>query len=254
MIIKRDLRRVFMSIDIYAGALVVLFFTLFLSVLISSGTKFGISIFGNLTIFTNGKLILLNGANYTKGIGIIVAILVSLFIAKEYRYKTFAYMLSKDISRRQIYISKLLSSIFIGVILFMTYEIIAYIILRFTDKAGMNSSEFGILLIQGILIYSVISSFICFISMSLKNYILSLILSIMFMFLESNIVMGIGKIMNIMNLDALFSILSKYSLYGMNEVVSSGEMSFSIEFIIASISLVGISTLFGIVIFNRKEI
>ncbi len=125
MIIKRDLKRLFMSIDMLIGFLLVLMITLFLSFLISSGTKFGISIFGNLTIFSNGKLILINGANYTKGIGIIVAVLISLFIGKEYRYKTFGYILSKDISRRKIYFTKALSSIFIGTSIFLTYELIS---------------------------------------------------------------------------------------------------------------------------------
>ncbi len=254
MIIKRDIRRIFLSMDILIGFLLVLICTLFLSILISSGTKFGISILGNLTIFSNGKLVLINGANYTKGIGFIVAVLISLFIGKEYQYKTLGYILSKGISRRNVYFTKVVSSIFIGISIFLMYEVLSYGILSLAEKTGISFREFIILLAEGILMYSVLSSIICFISMSFKNYILSLLLSIIFIFLESNIVVGIGKIMSIINLDSIYSKIAKYSLYGMNEFISNGEVRFNIAIVIGSIILLLISSLMGIINFNRQEL
>ncbi len=253
MLVKRDLRRIIVSIDIWMGALLVLLSALFLSFLISSGIKFGISVFGNLTIFSNGKLILINGANYTKGIGLILAVLVSLFVGKEYRYKTFGYVISKNINRRKMYFAKVLSSIIIGIFIFLTYEIIAYSILSFSGKSEMSLAEFSVLLLNGILLYSSISSVICLISMSIKNYVMSLILSIAFIFLESNFVLALGKIFKLIKLDFLFEKIVRYSLYGMNEIISSSP-SFSLDLIGGALLIILISTLIGFSVFKYKEI
>lgn len=154
MEIKRDMRRLIKSQHIYFGLIIVIALSVFLSLIISNGIKFGISIFGDLTMFKNAQEIFNTGLNYTKGIGLVSAVLICLYIGKEYQNKTWQHLVSCNVDRVKIYTSKLISSITISVSLFLTYELISYIILKLTSMSTLSLLQFMILVLNGVIVYS----------------------------------------------------------------------------------------------------
>ncbi len=252
MLIRRDFNRIIKSRYLQVGFLIVISTSLFMSLLVGSGIKFGISIFGNLTMFTTGRLLIHNGADYTKGLGLISCVLIAIFNGKEYQYKTFEQLIAKDISRSRIYFSKILSSIFISTAVFGSYQLVTYLILVLNAK-NMPVTDFSIIFIHGFLMYTALATIICLFSVAINNYILSLIVSIVFIVLESNIIALLSEICFYLKLDYIFYKLASISLSGINEITKTATSEISITLVFSSVCIILISSLLGILSFQNKE-
>lgn len=253
MLLVREYKRIKKSSYMIAAALIVLFSAIFMSLLISNDIRLGISIFGELTTFKNGDSILLNGANYSKGIGLIVAIIINLSIGKEHQYKTWQHLTSHNIRRNKIYFAKFVTSIFIAVGLFFVYELVSYGILTAFDFRVMSLMAFLKLILGGAIIYSMLAGFICFISMVTQNHISSLIISIAFVLFEAPLVRLLGNISEITGFSQIYSYIVKYSLYGINELVQIQTNYFPTVFVGLFIWIVS-TVLIGQTVFNKIEL
>ena len=253
MLLVREYKRIKKSSYMIAAALIVLLVGIFMSLLISNDIRLGISIFGELTTFKNGDSILLNGANYSKGLGLIFAIIINLSIGKEHQYKTWQHLTSHNIKRNDIYFAKLITSMIIAIGLFWIYELVSYVIITISGFPVMSLVEFLKLIFGGAIVYAILASLICFISMIAKNHISSLITSIAFVLLESPFIRLVGNISEIVGFSKIYSYLVKYSLYGINELIQTQIDYVPIIFISLCFWLI-LTVMVGKTIFNKIEL
>ena len=87
--------------------------------------RLGISVFGNMTAFKGADDIIRIGSEYQKGLGILVAILLSVFIGQEYQWKTWQHKWIINKSRSRIYLSKAILSSATSAAIFLIFELIA---------------------------------------------------------------------------------------------------------------------------------
>lgn len=254
MAIKRDIRRLIKSQHIHLGFIIVIALSVFLSLVIGKGTKFGISVFGDLTIFKNAEAIFINGLNYTKGIGLISAVLICLYIGKEYQNKTWQHLVSCNVNRLKIYTGKLISSITISVGLFLSYEIISYTILKLSNANPMPTSDFITLILNGVIVYSLLASIVCLISMIIKNPVSALIVGMFFVLFEKTIVNLIGKMLLLLKLENVFYFFSKHTLHGINEFILSSNTTFSPKLLLISGLMIFATWIIGNTLFKRYEL
>jgi hypothetical protein len=87
-LLKSDLYRIgrsklFYSIIAFTG-----FFAFILMMIMRQDIRIGISIFGNLTVFKRIEDIIRIGIAYQKGLGVLIAILISVWVSQEYQWNT----------------------------------------------------------------------------------------------------------------------------------------------------------------------
>lgn len=253
MILARGFKRNIKSQYVKIPFLIVLIWSVFISILVSRNVRLGISIFGDLTVFTSGHNILYHGANYTKGLGSVIAIIISLSIGKEYQYKTWQHLTSNNIKRNKIYITKIITSIVLAISLFLVYEIISFCILRGSNLRDVSIIEYVKLIANGIILYATLASIISFISMVIKNYVLSLLASVMFIFLEEFVVKILRQIFLWVDSPGLAINITKLSLYGMNEII---QLQKGIIFgnLLGMFLWIGLTILLGLFMFNQIEL
>ena len=159
---------------------------LVLVLLLKNDIKLGISIIGSLTLFTSPQEVFMAGLDFRKGLGMIVAIMVTLFISEEFSCKTMKLKLIVKKSKYKIYFSKLIEAISIAISIVLVYEIVVIIggLLGFYNiEELVNISNIGRLII-GVLIYASIGAIICFINMFFQNMFTSIIVSLAYIILN----------------------------------------------------------------------
>ncbi len=124
-ILKSDLYRIgksklFYGITAFTGIIALL-----LVILVRQDINLGISVIGELTSFKTFEDVALIGIKYQKGLGILVAVLISVFIGQEYQWQTWQQKWVKIKSRSCIYLSKAMLSSAISVVIFLTFQIVA---------------------------------------------------------------------------------------------------------------------------------
>jgi len=85
---KNDLYRIGKSKLLYGVVAFTCFIAFSLIMLMRQDIRLGISVFGNLTAFKGIDDIIRIGIAYQKGLGILVAVLISVFIGQEYQWQT----------------------------------------------------------------------------------------------------------------------------------------------------------------------
>jgi ABC-type transport system involved in multi-copper enzyme maturation permease subunit len=123
--LKSDLYRIgksklFYGITAFTGIIALL-----LVILVRQDINLGISVIGELTSFKTFEDVALIGIKYQKGLGILVAVLISVFIGQEYQWQTWQQKWVKIKSRSCIYLSKAMLSSAISVVIFLTFQIVA---------------------------------------------------------------------------------------------------------------------------------
>lgn len=253
MLFRRDVRRLIKSSYIVVGSLFAVAVFALLSLLISNEINIGISVFGNLTSFTDGESILRNAADYTKGMGLLLSVLISVFVGKEYQYRTWQHLFSHGFRRKNVYLEKLATSVLLAVSLYLCSGITIYAVFRITGSPMLTGEKFASLLLHGALLYSMLAAIICCISILVKNPIASLLLSISFVLFESAFVKTLGYVAKLCRAERLYAIFAKTTLYGMNEMIRSSE-SFVSSIVVSTVFWISLVTAVGILCFRRYEI
>ncbi len=119
---KGDLYRIGKSKLFYGIAAFTCIIAFLLTMLVRQDIRLGISIFGDLTAFIKTDDIIRIGIEYQKGLGIFVAILISVFIGQEYQWQTWQqkWMISKN--RIFMYLSKAALSSAVSVVIFLIFK------------------------------------------------------------------------------------------------------------------------------------
>jgi len=254
-ILKNDLYRFGKSKLLY-GILFLTFLIAFaLTMIIRQDIRLGISVFGNLMAFRGVDDVIRIGLAYYNGLGIFVAILLSVFIGQEYQWKTWQHKWITNKSRVRIYLSKFALSSIISSIIFLVFQ--AVILFGSNQAENILTAEYAAMVISGVAIYAALGASICLLSMLIKNSTASIIACLGFVLFSETIASVIGNIGNISETAAsVVGWIIRHSIYGMATVVSGTAISWSLAVGIAVNALVimALSTAVGILVFRRYEL
>lgn len=254
-ILKSDFFRIGKSKLLY-GLLAFTFALAFgLVLMIFQDVRLGISVFGNLTMFKTAGDIFQLGIKYHKGLGILVAILISVFIGQEYQWNTWQQKWITGNSRTRIYLSKVVVSAIVSVSIFLVFEITT---LLFSGVLNVERAGNAVLmLIGGSFMYAALGAVICMLSMLIRNSTASVIICLSYiLFCEtlSTVAQNIGRLS-----DAAAKVvdwLMGHSIYGMSLIMSDASVSAGVVLSVSatSLAIMAFSTLIGLCVFRKYEL
>ena len=239
---------------LYVAIIITIMIAFSLTILIQQDIRLGISVFGNLMALNEINDILRMGIQYSNGLGIFIAILLSGFIGQEYQWKTWQYKWLIKKSRSRIYLSKLILSMVGSSLIFFTYVII--VLLSSPGLGVLFKSHYFLMLISGLSIYAALGAVICLFSMLIKNNIASIVICLCYVLFAETLVSLVSHLMNISeSFGRIIEFGIKHSIYGMS--IRASSMIFSPDFvgliILNSFAIIILSTIFGIMAFKKYE-
>jgi hypothetical protein len=254
-VLKSDIYRFGKSKLLYAVAMLTGVIAFLLTMLIRQDIRLGISVFGNLTAFVRAEDIMRIGAEYHKGLGILVAILISVFIGQEYQWGTWQNKWIANKSRIGIYLSKTVISSAASVMLFLIFEIVAFV---FSGQArGIVENGYIATIVCGVFVYAALGASICLLSMTIRNNIASTIVCLCYVIFSETFASVIGNVSNFSENSASFiGWIIRHSIYGMSIVLSSasGSADFTMSIIINALVITLSATAVGLMIFRKYEL
>lgn len=217
--------------------------------------RVGISVFGNLTAFKEIEDIIRLGTEYQKGLGILVAILISVWIGQEYQWKTWQHKWIISKSRTGIYLSKAIVSSSISAAVFLQFQLIAL----FSSGLVSNiiTSRYIATVISGIALYASLGAVLCLLSMLIKNNTASTILCLCYVLFSETIWSSITNLSGFSSrVVKIVELGMRHSIYGMSAIISSSSFStdMAISIVINSVFITLIATSFGITAFRKYEL
>lgn len=254
-IMKSDFYRVKNSRLFYGFAMFTALIAFSLMMLIRQDIRLGISIFGNLTAFRMNSDIIRMGMEYQKGVGVFVAILLSVFIGQEYQWKTWQHKWITKKSRTSIYLSKAVFSSALSALLFWVYEVVA--LLSSDQIQDVLTGGYAATMICGLFLYAALGSVICLLSMLIKNSTAATIVCLCYVLLGETISSLLRNVSNLSSAVGPFIELAiKHSVYGMSTLVCESAFApeYTIIIVINSLAIMLVSTAFGIIVFRKYEL
>lgn len=217
--------------------------------------RLGISVFGNLTAFKGIQDIFRIGTEYQKGLGILIAILISVLIGQEYQWKTWQHKWIICKSRTRIYLSKAILSSVISATAFLLFELIA--LLSSGQISNTLMSEYVAMVICGFSIYAALGAVICLLSMLIKNLTTSIIICLCYVLFSETLWSAIRNLSSFSSsIMRIAELGMRHSIYGMSSIISSTSFSSDmvIGIVINSVVIMLIATLFGLSVFRKYEL
>ena len=251
MLVKRDILRALKSFHIQVILVITILFSFLFTFFVGNSNKIGISIFGELTTYKDLSEVLLNGLNYTKGLGFLITFAITLFIAEEYQYNTWQHYICSGRKRWEIYVEKYLFANILALIIFLIYILSSYFTSLIINKA-ISFDKIIFIISRGIMIYATLASLIVFLSMSFKNYIGGILASLVFVFFEKDIITSILSIFKRLNIDLEF--LGKFTLMKINSLGPVANINLLSEMIIPCILITVFSIILGSYCFSKFEL
>lgn len=254
-ILKGDLYRIFKSKLLYFLMGLISLIAISLTMLIRQDIHFGISVFGDLTSFKSIDEIIRIGVSYYKGIGIFLAIFISIFISNEYLWSTWQHKWIISKSRTFIYISKSILSSALSVISFLMFQ---FVVLLCSGQMGeVLTKEYLSLVIGGMFIYATLGAVLCMFSMLIKNSTAAIIISLCYVVFSETMISLIKNISHFSNAaEKAVAWMIQHSLYGMQVIVSSDAYSSSqlMGILINSFVIIFATTTIGVIVFRKYEL
>ncbi|MCL2163248.1 MAG: ABC transporter permease [Oscillospiraceae bacterium] len=257
-ILKCDFYRFSRSKLLYALAAFSAVIAFTLTAAIRQGIRVGISVFGDLTAFRGTDDIVLAGVQFHKGLGVIVAILLSVLIGQEYEWKTWQHkwMTNRNRSGRSgIYLSKALFGVVCSSGVFLAYQMT--VLFCSNQIREMLTIEYTAMIVSGIFIFAALGAVICMLSMLIKNSAASVIVCLCYVLFSETVASVMGSVGNVSPaIGHVVALCIKHSLFGMSTLVStmadSPEHTYFI--VLNSCAIISLSTAFGLAIFRRYEL
>ena len=254
-ILKSDLYRLSRSGLLYALMAVSALIALLLTMAIRQDIRIGISVFGNMTAFRGIDDIVRVGIQFYKGLGVIVAILLSVFIGQEYGWGTWQHKWMTNKSRCGIYLSKAVSGVIGSTGIFLAYQMT--VLLCGGQIRAKLTAAYAATMLSGFCLYAALGVVICMLSMLIKNNTASVIVCLCYvLFCETmaSVMNGIGNVNVVVG--HIVAFIGKHSLYGMSVLVSGAVDSPGLAlFVVRNVCLIlSISTAFGLTVFRRYEL
>lgn len=252
---RSDLYRLGKSKLLYAITAVTCCIALFLVFLMRLDFRLGISIFGNLTAFKGVHDIIGMGLTYQKGLGIFIAILISVFIGQEYQWQTWQQKWMTSKNRSCIYLSKAALSAIASVAIFLLFQLVA--LLGSGRIRELLSLNYGSQMISGVFIYGALGTVICMLAMLFKSNTASVIGCLGYVLLGE---MAASLARNLSSFSdsaaTLVEWVIQHSIYGMSTLASSASFSLGLApgIIFNALAIMLVSTAIGLLLFRRYEL
>jgi len=254
-ILKCDLYRFSRAKLFYGLAVFAAIVAISLTMAISQNMRIGISVFGELTAFRGIDDIVRVGMKFDKGLGVIIAIALSVFIGQEYQWKTWQHKWVTNKSRAGIYVSKVFFSCVGSALVFLIYQMT--VLLCGGQIQTMLTGEYVTLMISGVFIYAALGAVICMFSMLIRSGTASVIVCLCYvLFIETiiSVTSGIGNVSAVAGRFVGFAV--RHSVFGMSTIVS--DLNFVPEYALTialnSLAIIIVTTLLGLAVFRRYEL
>ncbi len=249
-IIKNDFYRLVCSKLFYIVLGVSMLISAFLSLVLRSDIRIGISIFGNLTTFKGVEDLVLIGTQYYKGLGFLIAIIISIFIGQDYLWKTLCNKWNITKSRTKMYLSKLLLSCVVSVIIYISFQTM---VLIFSAKGELFFYvQYLLVMASGILPYIALGSVFTLISTTMKNNIYAVITCLGYVLLSETFA---SLALNLASSAPIIETIIRHSVYGMSQSVNiTITISKAFYLLLNAVVVSAISSIIGLIIFKNQEI
>ncbi len=249
-IIKNDFYRLACSKFFYIVFGISVLISAFLSLVLRSDVRIGISIFGNLTAFKGVEDLVLIGTQYYKGLGFLIAIIISIFIGQDYLWKTLCNKWNVTRSRTKMYLSKLLLSCIVCVIIYISFQTM---VLVFSSESELFfNAKYLLMMASGILPYITLGSIFTLISTTMKNNLYAVIACLGYVLLSETFV---GFVLNLANSAPVIETIIRHSVYGMSQSVNiTITISKAFYLLLNAVVISTISSIIGLVVFKNQEI
>ena len=185
-VLKSDFYRFAISGKLLYGLLALVSVISFLLVMmVRSDISLGIGASDTWIIISEIDDIIRMGIQFHNGLlGVVVAVLISVFIGQEYQWKTWQNKWVTNQNRSHIYLSKMVLSSFASAVIFLVYQLVA--IFSSGQIGSILTREYAFMIICGLFIYAALGAVICLIAMSAKNSIAGVIMCLCYvLFIET---------------------------------------------------------------------
>lgn len=224
----------------------------FLAMTMRQDIHLGISVFGNLTAFKGIEDVTRIGTEYQKGLGILVAILISVLIGQEYQWQTWQHKWIINKSRTSIYLSKVILSSITSAIIFLLFEIVS--LFSSGQISNILTAKFVAMIICGSAIYAALGTVICLFSILIKNNTVSVIVCLCYVLFTETLVSIIRNLSNFsIHIARVVELGIHHSIYGMSTIISTTSVSpdMIIGIVINSAVIICITTIWGLIVFRK---
>ncbi len=214
--------------------------------------RVGISVFGNLTAFKGIEDIIRIGTEYQKGLGIMLAILISVLIGQEYQWKTWQHKWIIGKSRTRIYLSKAIISSAASAVFFLLFELIA--LFSSGQTSNIMARGFIATVICGVTVYAALGAVLCLLSMLIKNNTASTTICLCYVLFSETLWSAIRNLSNFSSsIVKIVELGMRHSIYGMSTIISSTSVSAdtTISIVINSVVIMLTATMFGLFVFRK---
>ncbi|MFA7077087.1 MAG: hypothetical protein WC147_01570 [Syntrophomonas sp.] len=252
---KSDLYRFGKSKLFYGIAAFACVIAFLLIMLMRQDIRLGISIFGDLTAFRKIDDIIRIGIAYQKGLGILIAVLISVFIGQEYQWQTWQQKWMTSKNRLFIYLSKAALSSAVSALIFLIFQIVA--LLSSGQIQEMLTPNYAGMMISGVFIYAALGSVICLLSMLIKSSTASMIVCLGYVLFSETLVSVIRNLSSFSDTAArLVEWGVQHSIFGMSSIGSAASVStdIAISILINSLAIMLLSTAIGLFLFRKYEL
>jgi len=249
-LIKHDLYRVRKSKLFYCIVVLVIGISLLFSMIVRNA-NLGIFVAGYVMEFRDVYDVIRTGVLYQRGLGIFVSILISIFIGQEYQWRTWQHKWLSNKNRTQIYLSKLITSAWLSVLIFLAFQLVALI---FSNQiTEILTLSYIATIIGGIAIYATLGAVLCMISMLAKSATGSVVACLCYILIAETLLNSIINFTRFSEpLARVVAWGARHSILGMSLRVSIG---YNFVFIIINaIIITFLSTIVGLAIFQKSEL
>jgi hypothetical protein len=217
--------------------------------------RLGISIFGDITAFKSIDDVVRFGLAYQKGLGIFIAVLISVFIGREYQWQTWRQKWLACKSRVYIYISKAALSSSVSAAIFLFFQAAA--LLGSGRIREMLTPEYAYMMLSGVFIYAALGCVICLLSLLVKSGTASIIVCFGYVMFCETLVSVIRNLSGFSDNSLRFAERCiKHSVYGMSSIVSGTMISAgpTVTVILNSLAIMLLSAAIGLSFFRKYEL
>lgn len=204
----------------------------------------------------NGKFMFTSAMSLTQNFGMILPLLAGILVCKEFGMGTIRNKIISGHTKRNVYISLLLSTMIFVVSLYVIYELIALIFGSIVLGYGTEINGKEILfvlksLLAGILIYAAITALLVFISTLTRSIGLTIVLQIVSVL----ILTLIGSVYSFPGMpEAVETVTKAIPTYQIARICSyDADTALFITSYISSVLYIIILSLSGILFFNRAD-
>ncbi len=215
----------------------------------------GISVFENLTVFKGIDDVIRMGITYQKGLGILVAVLVCVFIGQEYQWQTWQQKWLTIKNRIYIYVSKAALSSAVSAAIFLLFQVV--VLISSGQIQEMLTPGYADRMIGGVFVYAALGSVICLLSMLVKNSTASVIVCLGYVLFGETVLPLVRNLSGFSDTAARFVAWGvQHSVYGMSQIVceAPGSIDLVIPIFINSLAVVLLSAAIGLFLFRKCEL